>query len=236
MATTGGANTVVDGLVLALDAANHKSYPGSGTTWYDLSGNGNNGTLTNGPTFSPDNGGSIVFDGTNDYINGFDNISISQSEPFTIESWANLSAYTPANQVLCQIKTDTANAFIIFAITNDSYDGITFGSTDTWRKLRNSGNELQVNTWYHIVVTYNGNGAGDTGNYKMYLNNQEQTLSDSSSLIPLNQVNNIGTANNGARGVDQWNGNISNFKLYHKELTAEEIQQNYNATKSRFGL
>ena len=60
---------VTDGLVLCLDAASRKSYPGSGTTWFDRSGNGNNGTLTNGPTFSSDNGGSIVFDGTNDYVN-----------------------------------------------------------------------------------------------------------------------------------------------------------------------
>ena len=59
---------VMNGLVLALDAANPKSYPGSGTTWTDLSGRGNTGTLTNGPTYSSANGGSLVFDGTNDYV------------------------------------------------------------------------------------------------------------------------------------------------------------------------
>ena len=58
---------VTSGLVLALDAADRNSYPGSGTTWTDLSGNANNGTLTNGPTFNSANGGSIVFDGTNDF-------------------------------------------------------------------------------------------------------------------------------------------------------------------------
>ena len=65
-----GPNIIKDGLVLTLDASSQRSYPGSGTTWYDLSGNGNNGTLTNGPTFDSGNGGSIVFDGTNDYVNG----------------------------------------------------------------------------------------------------------------------------------------------------------------------
>ena len=61
-------NIVTDGLVLCLDAANKRSYPGTGTTWTDRSANGNNGTLTNGPTFDSANGGSIVFDGTNDYV------------------------------------------------------------------------------------------------------------------------------------------------------------------------
>ena len=66
MATNGGPNIIEDGLVFAVDAANKKSYPGSGTTWADLAGS-NNGTLINGPTFDSGNGGSIVFDGTNDY-------------------------------------------------------------------------------------------------------------------------------------------------------------------------
>ncbi len=64
-----GPNIITNGLILELDAANRKSYPGSGTTWTDLSGNGNTGTLTNGPTFSSANGGSIVFDGVDDYVN-----------------------------------------------------------------------------------------------------------------------------------------------------------------------
>ena len=67
-AAASGPNIVEDGLVLALDAGNTKSYPGSGTTWTDLSGKGNNGTLTNGPTFDSGNGGAIFFDGGNDYV------------------------------------------------------------------------------------------------------------------------------------------------------------------------
>ena len=68
MSLSRGPKIVTNGLVLYLDAANKKSYPGSGTTWTDLSGNNNTGTLTNGPTFDSNNGGSIVFDGTNDYV------------------------------------------------------------------------------------------------------------------------------------------------------------------------
>jgi len=68
MAFSYSPKIATDGLVLCLDAANNRSYPGSGTAWTDLSRGGNNGALTNGPTFNSANGGSIVFDGTNDYV------------------------------------------------------------------------------------------------------------------------------------------------------------------------
>ncbi len=77
-----------NGLVLSLDAANYKSYTGSGTTWRDLSGNSNNGTLTNGPTFNAANMGAIVFDGTDDKVT----ISMNSSfiygvSPFSLNAW-----------------------------------------------------------------------------------------------------------------------------------------------------
>jgi hypothetical protein len=80
-----GPHIVTDGLILSLDAANNKSYPRSGTTWNDLSGNGNNGTLVNGPTFSSANGGSIVFDGTNDVVS----TTLVQTfvNELTVETW-----------------------------------------------------------------------------------------------------------------------------------------------------
>ena len=89
MATYGGAPTIVtDGLVFAVDAANYQSYPGSGTTWSDLV-NGNDGTLTNGPTFDSGNGGSIVFDGSDDYMSTTYSTPTSlQGDPnFTVCGW-----------------------------------------------------------------------------------------------------------------------------------------------------
>ena len=79
---------VTDGLVFCVDAANKRSYPGVGTTWTDLTANKNNGTLTNGPTFDSANGGSIVFDGTNDYVDLGSSLSISTSSPFSVEFWS----------------------------------------------------------------------------------------------------------------------------------------------------
>jgi len=236
MAGTIAPNIVTDGLVLYLDAANTKSYVSGSATWNDMSGFSNNGTLVNGPTFNSANGGSIVFDGSNKYITGSNNISISQSQPFTLELWSNISSYSPANQAYCQIKTDTTYGFVVFASQNSNYNGITFGSTNTWIKLRNPSSQILTNTWYHIVINYNGNGAGTSSNYKMYLNTQPQTLNAAGSLINLSQINNIGTIENGSRGVDNLNGRIALFKLYNKELSAQEVRQNYNATKTRFGL
>ena len=89
MSTIGGANIVSDGLVLCLDAANRKSYVNGSTVWRDLSGNNNSGSLVNGPTFSSANGGSIVFDGTNDYVQIGSNLLPSGNSSHTVFSWVN---------------------------------------------------------------------------------------------------------------------------------------------------
>ena len=91
MSTVQSGHIVTDGLVLALDAANAKSYPGSGTTWSDLSGNRNTGTLTNGPTFNSGNGGGIVFDGVDDYVD-CGNSSTLQINQGTISAWVKTSS------------------------------------------------------------------------------------------------------------------------------------------------
>jgi hypothetical protein len=229
-------NIVTNGLVLNLDAGNLISYGGTGTIWNDLTNTTTGATLTNGPTYSTSNGGSIVFDGTDDYAVGPTNMSISQNQPFTLELWANLSSYTNLYPCLLQIKTDTTYGFIVLVTQSGGYDGITFGSTDTWTRLRNAGNQIVTNTWNQIVINYNGAGAGTTSNYKMYINTQEQVLSNSGSFISLSQVNNIGTIENASRGYDNWTGRIANFKQYNRALTQSEIIQNFNAHKSRYGL
>jgi|694.fasta_scaffold28372_6 hypothetical protein len=229
-------NIVTNGLVLALDAGNLVSYGGTGTIWSDLTNTTTGATLTNGPTYSTSNGGSIVFDGTDDYAVGPTNMSISQNQPFTLELWVNLSSYTNLYPCLLQIKTDTTYGFIVLVTQASTYDGITFGSTNTWIRLRNAGNQIATNTWNQIVINYNGAGAGTASNYKMYLNTIEQVLSDSGSFISLSQVNNIGTIENASRGYDNWTGRIANFKQYNRALTQSEVIQNFNAHKSRYGL
>jgi hypothetical protein len=229
-------NIVTNGLIMNLDAGNLVSYGGTGTSWKDLTNTTTGATLTNGPTYNTSNNGSIVFDGTDDYAVGPTNMSISQNQPFTLELWVNLSSYTNLYPCLLQIKTDTTYGFIVLVTQASTYDGITFGSTDTWIRLRNAGNQLVTNTWNQIVINYNGAGAGTTSNYKMYINTQEQVLSTSGGFINLSQVNNIGTIENASRGYDNWTGRIANFKQYNRALTQSEVIQNFNAHKSRYGL
>ena len=116
MATKYSPKTVTDGLLLSFDAANTKSYPKSGTTWSDLSGNGNTGTLTNGPTFNSANGGSIVFDGVDDYVN-VANASSLNSSAQTISVWYNATTI-PGRAATVIGKHDVAgsnNGYNIFA-------------------------------------------------------------------------------------------------------------------------
>jgi hypothetical protein len=229
-------NIVTNGLIMNLDAGNLISYGGTGTSWKDLTNTTTGATLTNGPTYNTSNGGSIVFDGTDDYVVGPSSMSISQNQPFTLEFWVNLSSYTNLYPCLLQIKTDTTHGFIVLVTQADTYDGITFGSTSDWIRLRNAGNEIVTNTWNQIVINYNGAGAGTASNYKMYVNTIEQVLSNSGSFISLSQVNNIGTIENAGRGIDNWTGRIANFKQYNRALTQSEVIQNFNAHKSRYGL
>lgn len=232
MAFYRGPNVVTNGLVLCLDAANTLSYPGSGTVWSDLSGNSNTGTLTNGPTFNSGNGGSIVFDGTNDYVTGFSNVSFSTTLPFSCELWFNLTSFSLSPYpALLQVKTNTASSFIIFISQTAGYTGFSIGSSSSWSRIK-TDNAPNTNIWNHVIVTYNGSGASTNSNYQVYLNNTQQTLSNANLYNSTAQTNYIGSTDT----VTNFVGGIANVKIYNRALSAAEVQQNYEATKTRFGL
>ena len=229
MGVFAGPEIVEDGLVLALDAGNTKSYPGSGTTWTDLSGNGNNGTLTNGPTYSSSNGGSIVFDGSNDYV----------STNYT----ATFQDFT-----LCGfVKADNPNGKTWEDII-DSYD---LDSSDWCRITLYQGKpslEIDANSsrssvtsstiatadqWYHIV----GVRSGTTG--YLYINgilNKQNSVTGNVISADTDSQFFIGNISRPTSLSEGWNGNIAQVSIYNKALTASEIQQNFNATRSRFGI
>jgi hypothetical protein len=208
---------VTSGLVLALDAADKLSYPGTGTTWRDLSGNNNTGTLTNGPTFSAANMGSIVFDGVDDYVTT-SNISLSFTS-FSMECLVKYNSLS-GNQGL-------------FTYNNSNYINLYKGSGAGMRWEVNSGgqaitgtNDLQAGVWYHFVGVYNGsagilyrNGVVNVG---------PTTLTSHTSDSATFQIGRYDLVGN-------TNGNIAVARFYTKALTATEILQNYNATKSRYG-
>jgi hypothetical protein len=211
-------NIVTDGLILCLDAGTLMSYLRSGTTWRDISGNGNNGSLTNGPTFNGDNGGSIVFDGVNDYVSTPLNID---TNPNTIFAWFKASSVSGARGV---VLTDNGNWDKGFEINNGVF------SVHTGSNMSSTGVSALANIWYHGAIVY----SSTTMNF--YING----ISIWNSGTPgstLGSTVEIGRANypNGS-GSRFFVGNISQVQIYNRALSAQEIQQNYNATKARYGL
>jgi hypothetical protein len=259
MAGTVAPNIVTDGLVLYLDAANTKSYPGSGTTWFDISGNNRNFTLTNGPTFQSTGGGSFKFDGTDDYAT----LNIANDNPMKIENfiyanhtyevWFYLSTFTPS----LTDNTEQNQALICWP---GNHNGIFFGRTSPsssvnivtnylWNSSRNSifytetiltgsnVNTVTTGSWFciHDIIDYTNTKSFTYINGVNVNTRNDVPLSSMTSDqgSPANVIN-IGAA----RITSNYklllqNGNISCVKLYNKALNAQEVLQNYNSQKTR---
>jgi hypothetical protein len=207
---------ITNGLVLALDAADRNSYVSGSTVWNDVSGNGNNGTLTNGPTFSNN---SIVFDGIDDYIT-LGNPSSLDTLNFTICAWAKSNTFSNYQN-------------IIFKGTNVGQYGIALNSVGDWVIQPNAnqgstfiGDIITLNTWNFFAGTYNGTQitAYRNGIQKQQYNN------------PQSNYGNIVTIGTDTVNNRPFNGSIPAVQIYNRALSAQEILQNYNAQKSRFNL
>ena len=225
MAGSAGPDLVQNGLVLALDAADKNSYPGTGTNWYDLISNANTGTLTNGPTFSSANGGRIVFDGTNDYVSG--TTSGLVSSVISMDIWFNVNSSKTYSALMGSNVTEKYEMLI------KSGGAIEVSlSTNNYMQYNNI---LSLNTWTNIVVT-----AVSGTQWKMYKNGVY--LGSPTSSIGTWQVSGTSISNFDLGRIRNdvatfaYSGNISTVKIYNRELTASEVLQNYNATKTRFGL
>jgi len=223
-----GPNVVTNGLVLALDAANAKSYPGSGTVWRDLSGNNNSGSLTNGPTFSSANGGSIVFDGVDDTITNFP-IQISGTGAKTINCFVKPSS--TIRMGLCGTRSNLLANGWVFTINRTTAGNLTYFHTGGSTLEVAAG--IRINNWYNAAVTYNLSTTTAT----LYLNgirigNPDNTFSN----ISTSEFNGFIGAERQGVTTDIMNGSIATIQIYNRALSAAEILQNYNATKARFNL
>lgn len=225
MGTNYNPRIVTNGLVLCLDAANPKSYPGSGTTWTDLSGRGNNGTLTNGPTFSGANGGSLVFDGANDYISL---PSIVLDKPFTLDFFCSVNQNK--NQGFYVSRTVLAKGISVFALGAAGSNTIRFDTGDEqWTTSYVVPLSVLVNLTLSVDSTsknlfVNGNLHSSTP-FTGTINSVSSTLAT------------IGCSNiDGGSFDNRVNGKIPLFKVYNRALSAAEIQQNFNATRGRYGI
>lgn len=203
---------VRNGLVLHLDAANVKSYPGSGTTWYDLSGNGNHGTLVNGPTFDSANKGCLSFDGTNDYVVG--NISSYSSAEYTSTTWVFLNTVAP-EQHLTNLKGS-----VQFYVKAGTLGSASFGNL--------TGGIINATTWYMLTQRRASDGTGS-----IFINGDFI----SSSALPAPGAVTQYVVGNYVGGGNYWlNGKIGVSKIYNRALSASEIKQNFEALRGRYSI
>jgi hypothetical protein len=223
-----GPDVSESGLVLSLDAGNLKSYPGSGTTWTDLSGNGNTGTLVNGVGYNSSNLGSLVFDQIDDTVTILQSSSTNiTSNTITFGGWVYPTISNKYQHIIVK-NIGSSRQYGMWLSIN--------GTSQIFRNLNgviSQGNVTlsspwMVNTWNYIILTYNGS------TIKIYLNSNEVYSQNASGNI----VNVESNVNIGGEPSQSFvlNGNIAQVSIYNRALTAQEIQQNFNATKSRFGL
>jgi hypothetical protein len=228
----GGTGYVTSGLTLNLDAGNYASYPTTGTKWVDISGNYNNGTLTNGPTWSSDSGGTFSFDGTDDYvINSNFNITPINNE-LCISLWYRTSNNANEKMLidLCGI-TNTSSNRDFFSIrqnwTSNNKISCYFNSTAGFQYVA-FPNQVVTNTWNNIVYSKVGN------TLNAYLNGVSVATQNVSGNIQTIQRYII--AQDNLFSSNLFSGSIANVMIYNRGLSASEVLQNYNALKGRFGL
>jgi hypothetical protein len=232
---------VSSNLVLCLDAANNKSYSGSGNTWYDVSGRSNNATLINGPVYSSTLGGYFSCDGTNDYIEVADNSSLDfGANNFTVEYWFRKNNITTGYDNIWGVNkwntggTPGTNEWGLDIGNGLSGNGesIVFGvesSSTTYAMIVN--NYPQTYLWNQLVGIRSGS------ELLLYLNGAMIGSSSPSSFTSSTSVNNVG------RTLRIANSNLNNFytqtdssivRIYRQALSADEVKQNYDATKKRY--
>jgi hypothetical protein len=217
MAIRGGPDIVENGLVLALDAANVRSYPGTGTSWFDLSGNGNTGTLTNGPTFDSANGGSIVFDGVDDYV-GISSAMLTGTENFTVNAWIKCDATETGGTVFGNYPAGNLQIFY-----GSTFMGMWLANNSTYvdSPVPFSSNPTMITAMRSGTTTY------------FYQNGTLLKTGSSSSTIGTTSDFRLGENTNTG---EEYTGTIYSVQVYNRALTAAEIQQNFNATRSRFNI
>lgn len=233
-------NIVTDGLVMNLDAGFTPSYPTTGTTWYDVSSSGNNGTLTNGPTFNSNNGGYIQFDGSNDFVTLGNQTSLGfTSGVFSVESWIYIpSTWTAGSQYPNLISkgatagwdTDGWSLFVFRDYPSAGQYSWGCGvRNNTLSPVNNIVSRVNCgsNTWLNVMITLNGSSI------ILYENGIQQTSGTQT-------VNPASTSTSVYIGADVnlqcFPGRVATTKLYNRTLSSSEVLQNYNAQKGRFGL
>jgi len=228
----GQGSIITQGLVLRLDAANPRSYepPYTSTAWRDISGNGNNGTLTNGPTFSSANGGSIMFDGVNDYVSCGRQSHLENSNKFTLQSWMKRKTNTSKIMVAQVASLSTDVSFELWSDNNVYFEvgngGNTYGFTT-----------LVGTNWQFLSLVYDGTQPNNSTRLKGFNNDTQLTLQYNGTIPSSTGTINANLVIGGYLFTNTYgDGNIANLQIYNRALSATEVLQNFNATRARFGI
>ena len=229
------SNSIIgNGLVFHVDAGNKNSYSGSGTTWTDLSGNGNTGTLTNGPTYNSGNGGYILFDGVNDYADITDSSSLDITPAVTIDTWVNFPTFTSYGGIVAKRSEASARGNYYLRVGNSTgqFQLGTFPSGVGHNIWITTKTDFATNTWYHLVGIISGS------THKIYVNGELYSGSfgwGSGTTMVADTLNlRIGMGYDSAG--EPGNVKVSCVRIYNRALNSAEILANYYGQKSRFGL
>ena len=223
-----GPSIVTDGLVFYVDAANSKSYPGTGTTWTDMIG-GNDGTLTNGPTYNSNNGGYIDFDGSNDHVE-VTGINVSALSAFTLEAWVYPTGSSSDGTVMGKWLGSLSNSsFLLYWDVGDSALGFDWVAVNTSSQIHRIGTSTAngtVNAWNHVAATFSGS------QIKLYVNGS--SVGTAGFIGTLRNISGIRLGADESSGLRPLAGNLAVAKVYDRVLSSAEVTQNYNALKNRF--
>ena len=229
MAVYGGPDIVADGLVLHLDAGNSKSYPGSGSTWFDLSGNENNGTLANGAIYNTNNKGNIIFGGNDDIVSVSASNSLGKSIFYTTSAWVLYKdvGHTGWMMICDSVSYGVSGGYMMWLTSDSPSDGKLLASFDgNWQY---GTVRIPPNSWTNLCISKNNN---QLSFYVNGLFDITRTYNFTSSTSSTNVDIGYSMRNTGY----PFNGNISQVSIYNKALTSQQILDNYRATKGRFGL
>lgn len=218
-----GGSVITAGLQLYLDAGNASSYPGSGTTWTDLSGNNRDGTLTNGPTYSSADGGSIVFDGTDDYVQCTGSLTVTAA---TFVTWIKRNGNQGQFDGILYSRQTNTTGMNLQTSNQIGYTWNDAANTYNWQ----SGLTIPNLTWCMIAVSVTSTAATAYLCQSSGITKSTNTVSHGSSLI-----NDIKIARD-EFSTRYFNGNIAVAQLYDTALSAAQISQNFEADRGRFGI
>jgi hypothetical protein len=222
-----------DGLLLNLDASFTPSYPRNGTTWYDISSYGYNGTLVNGPTYSSNYDGTISFDGSDDNVTISNDITSNFStNGITVEAWVYHNNFTGSQAYINNWFNFTSpqRGFILRTFNGQTYPSFwwcwgSVSSTNSYSTVYASNTPFSANTWYHVVGVYEKNVSA-----RIYVNG---VLKGTNSSVPYDIVYDttngvsVGTSN---INTSRMNGNISEARIYNRVLSSSEILQNFRSS------